>query len=69
MGLFEPCDTLRRCALRMGTGVNEASSLRETGGVVAIDGRLTALVADRRASLRVGARLGLTGSAVVVEDE
>ena len=54
----------------MGTGANEVSGLRETGGVVAMDGCLTELVADRRASLRqVGARLGLTGSVVVVEDE
>jgi len=61
---------LRRCALLMGTGASEASSLRETGGVVAMDGRLTALVADRKASLRqVGAGLGLTGSLIVVEYE
>ena len=54
----------------MGTGASEASSLRETGGVVAMDGRLTALVVDRKASLRqVGAGLGLTGSLIVVEDE
>jgi len=51
-------------------GANEASSLRETGGTVGMDGRLTALVPDRKASLRQAeAGLGLTGSLIVVEDE
>jgi hypothetical protein len=68
IGLLEPYDALRRCALRISAGATVASSFGQRGART--DGRSAALVAERRAPLAgVNVEVVLTGSVGEMEYE